>query len=157
MRIAEDGLEMNPRRNLLLYAGFLLSIVAFASYFYFVRFPNTRDFPWLNLLLFAAALILQGIGLVRAYGRAREYRGKVSGPVLTALSVVVLGLFLFINFSVTRHLPASPRAPRVGQKAPEFTLPDANGSAVALASLRGAAAGGSGDRWVLLIFYRGYW
>ncbi|MBI1748873.1 MAG: hypothetical protein HYR55_20145 [Acidobacteria bacterium] len=98
---------MNRRQNLLLYAGFLLSIVAFASYFYFVRFPGTRDFPWLNLLLFAVALILLGIGWVRAYRRATEYRGKVSGPVLTALSVVVLGLFLFINFSLTRHLPAS--------------------------------------------------
>jgi hypothetical protein len=148
---------MNRRRNSLLYAGFLLSIAAFASYFYFVRFPSTRDFPWVNLLLFAAALALLGLGLARAYGKPQDYRGKIAGPILTFLSVGVLGFFLFINFSMTRHLPVSAGAPRVGQKVPDFTLPDANGAAVTLASLRGDGANGGGDHWVLLIFYRGYW
>jgi peroxiredoxin len=47
-------------------------------------------------------------------------------------------------------LPASAAAPRVGQKAPDFTLPDQNGRTVALADL-------ISDNGVLLIFYRGYW
>lgn len=149
---------MKRRPNILLYAGFLLSIAAFASYFYFVRFPSTRDFPWVNLLLFAGALILLGIGLARAYGKPQEYRGKIAGPILTVLSAGVLGFFLFFTFSFTKHLPASPGAPRVGQKAPEFTLPDANGNAVTLSSLYGGGTSGrASGRWVLLIFYRGYW
>ncbi len=48
---------MNIRRfNWPIWAGFLLSLIAFASYFFvFVWFPVTRDFPWANLLLFALA------------------------------------------------------------------------------------------------------
>jgi peroxiredoxin len=42
-------------------------------------------------------------------------------------------------------------APRVGQKAPEFTLPDQNEKPVALADLL------SRSRAVVLIFYRGFW
>jgi hypothetical protein len=152
---------MNRRWNFLLYAGFLLALIAFASYFYLLRFPITRDFPWVNLLLFAGALILLATGLARAYRRPGRYRGKVAGPILAALSTGVLGVFLFLNFSFTKHLPASRGAPQVGQKAPDFTLPDANGNPVTLSKLWGgaenAAAGSAKSRWVLLVFYRGYW
>src|ERR1043165_834956 len=43
--------------------------------------------------------------------------------------------------------------PAVGAKAPDFTLPDANGKPVALSQLLGAP----NSKGVLLIFYRGYW
>ena len=39
--------------------------------------------------------------------------------------------------------------PKVGQLAPDFTLRDQNGKAVALSAARGAK--------VALVFYRGYW
>jgi peroxiredoxin len=42
-------------------------------------------------------------------------------------------------------------APRVGQKAPEFMLPDQNEKPVALADLL------SNSKAVALIFYRGFW
>jgi cytochrome oxidase Cu insertion factor (SCO1/SenC/PrrC family) len=53
-------------------------------------------------------------------------------------------------------LPASKGAPAVGTKAPDFTLPDANGSPVTLSRLFGPAGSRKGS-WVLLVFYRGYW
>ena len=43
---------MNIQRfNWPVWTGFLLSFIAYFSYFFlFVRFPVTRDFPWANLL-----------------------------------------------------------------------------------------------------------
>lgn len=153
---------MKRRWNLLLYGGFLLAIAAFFSYFlFFARYPLTRDFPWVNLLLLAGALGMVGIGLRRAYVQPERYRGHVAGPALATLSLAIAGLFLFYNFSFSRKMPASKGAPQVGQKAPDFTLPDSNGTPVTLSRLWGAAegsaAGAAKDHWVLLIFYRGYW
>jgi len=148
------------RRNGLLWAGFLLSLAAFLSYFvFFVRFPATRDVPWVNLLLFAAALLVLGVGTRRAFRQPALYRGKIAGPILLLLSAAVLGLFLLYNFHFSR-LPASPSAPRVGQKAPDFVLPDQNGEPVQLARLLESSTGQkgtAGKSWVLLVFYRGYW
>jgi len=145
---------MGRRWNWLPLVGFLVSVGAFLSYFfYFAYFPTTRDFPWLNLLLFALGLVLLGGGLRRAFGRPERYRGRISGPVFTALSVLVLGVFLLYNFSFSQQLPAAAAAPRLGAKAPDFSLPDKDGQEVKLSELLQS----EGTRWVLLVFYRGYW
>jgi hypothetical protein len=153
---------MKRRWNFLLYLGFLLTLFAFLSYFlFFYRFPVTRDIPWANWLLFGIALIALGVGLARAFRQSDVYRGKVSGPILAALSLAVVGMFSYIVFFQSKELPASKQAPQLGQKAPDFTLPDANGKQVTLSRLWGtsvvAPATGRADQWVLLIFYRGYW
>ena len=150
---------MKRRWNLLPAFGFLLSLAAFFSYyFYFAYIPATRDFPWVNLLFFAGALVLLGVGLRRAFGQPQRYRGRIGGPIFAALSVAILSFFLFMNFSISRQLPASQQAPRVGQPAPDFTLPDKNEQPVTLSKLWGGdPEAGTQGRWVLLVFYRGYW
>jgi hypothetical protein len=147
-----------PRpRNFLPLAGFLVCVVAFLSYFLlFFRFPLTRDVPWANWLLFAVGLGLVAAGLNRAFRHADRYRGRVAGPILGVLSLAIAGLFLFLTLVASRELPVSAKAPKVGEKAPDFTLPDPQGRPVHLAALQSAEGGAPGS-WVLLIFYRGYW
>ena len=135
-----------------LWAGFLVVLAGLFSYpLLLVDYPLTRDFPWVNLLLFAAGLGLLGVGLVRAYRKPDLYRGRVVGPVFTLLSLAGIFVFCYGLLVVARQLPASAGAPRVGQKAPDFTLPDQDGKPVALADLL------SSSKATLLIFYRGYW
>jgi hypothetical protein len=134
-----------------LWIGFFCAIAGLFSYLFFVQFPITRDFPWANLTLFAIAGILLVVGLARAFGKPKLHRGKIAGPILAILSLLLFAEFAYPLFYVVRQMPASAGAPRVGEKAPEFTLPDQNGKPVALSDLASSA------RAVLLIFYRGYW
>lgn len=53
-------------------------------------------------------------------------------------------------------LPESPGAPKVGEKAPDFTLPDTDGKPVTLSEVLKPRTPGE-KPWVLLVFYRGYW
>lgn len=158
---------MKQRWNRSLWAGFGLVLAGFLTYIpVFAQFPITRDFPWVNLLLFAAGLWQLGVGLLRAYGRREQYRGRVFGPVLAVLSVATVGLFVWGVFIAARDLPVSAAAPRVGQKAPDFTLPDQDDRLVALADLISGSAttqgttqvtSAAGANGALLIFYRGHW
>ena len=147
-----------------LWAGFLLVLVGLFSFIpLFAQFPVTRDFPWVNLLMFAAGAVLLGVGLVRAFRRPQQYRGRIFGSALAVLSLLGIGMFCWGVFYEARRLPASAAAPRVGQKAPDFTLPDQDGRPVTLAGLLSppatvpASAAGVRANGVLLIFYRGYW
>jgi hypothetical protein len=137
--------------NWSLWIGFLFALAAFVSYGFFAQFPITRDFPWANLLLFAAGGILLVTGLFRAFGKARVYRGKIFGPILASLGILMFGLLSYVLFYELREVPPSTGAPRVGQKAPEFTLSDQEGKDVSLRDLV------SRSRAVALIFYRGFW
>jgi hypothetical protein len=99
---------------------------------------------------------------MRAFREPQVYRGKVGGIILETLSVLALGFFLFSVFHLVRQLPSSSAAPRVGEKAPDFTLPDKDGNAVTLSKLLAPPPGpGSSAQKKLngavLIFYRGYW
>ncbi|PYS95993.1 MAG: hypothetical protein DMF50_06500 [Acidobacteria bacterium] len=150
---------MKHRLNVSLWAGFLVVLSAPVTYLsVFIRYPATRDVPWATLLIFAAGLALIARGLRRAYREPLLYRGKIAGAILMALGVAIFGLFGFGTFYLARQLPPSRGAPHVGQKAPDFTLPDKDGNPVTLSKLIDAGAGGA-DRanGVLLIFYRGYW
>lgn len=146
------------QRNLLPLAGFLVCAIALASYpLFFAGFPATRDVPWVNWLLFAVGLGMLGVGIARAFRQPERFRGRVLGPILGVLSLAVLGLFVFMTMVMARQLPPAAGAPKVGEKAPDFTLPDAQGRPVRLYSLLQQPAGGAPGSWVLLIFYRGYW
>lgn len=149
---------MRRPRNVLPLAGFAVCVIALLSYFlFFSQFPVTRDVPWANWLLFALGLGLVGAGLARAFRQPERYRGRVMGPILAVLSLAVLGLFLYATLVMSRQLPAATNLPRVGEKAPDFTLPDAQGRPVRLQNLLAPARSGEPGSWVLLIFYRGYW
>lgn len=163
-------MPMKRNWNLRLWVGFALALVGFASYpLFFARFPITRDFPWANLALMALAVFLVGAGVVRAFRQPDVYRGKVSGSILGVLTVLLVGFFLLDIFYVTKRIPASHGAPKVGQIAPDFTLPDSQGKSVTLSSLlnspfvpNGSSSPAAGTESAktagsVLIFYRGYW
>lgn len=137
--------------NWSLWIGFLFALAGFLSYTFFAQFPSTRDFPWANLLLFAVGGILLVLGLFRAFGRPQVYRGKIFGPILATLAILMFALLSYVLFYELRQVPPSTGAPRVGQKAPEFTLSDQDGKDVALSDLV------SKSKAVALIFYRGFW
>lgn len=153
--------ERGNRFNWPIWAGFVLSFVASISYpFVFVNWPITRDFPWVTLLLYGVAVALLVIGVKRAFAAGGSRKAKVAASILTTLSVVIMGLFIFSILIAARWLPASKGAPHVGQKAPDFSLVDSTGRKISLTDLLSepmAGAANAKPKGVLLIFYRGYW
>ena len=152
-------MDQRPR-NWHIWVGFLLSILGVLSYFLvFARYPVTRDTPWANYLILAAGIGFMISGLRRAYGQSQQYRGKIAGPILAVLSFTTVGFFCFLIFYATKQMPKAADAPRVGQKAPEFVLTDANNKEVSLASLMSTPLPNSPTppKGVFLVFYRGYW
>jgi peroxiredoxin len=139
-----------------LWSGFLLSTVAFLSYpFVFERWPLTRDFPWANLLLFGLAAVLLATGLRRAFSPGRLHWLRItSGLIAAVLSGLIFANFALSVFVSARNLPASTHAPRIGERALDFTLPDENGAPVSLSALRSppTAPGASASKGVLLVF-----
>lgn len=154
--------------NPLLWVGFAIAFLAFPAYFvYFIRFQSTREIPWPNFLLSAIALFMLGLGLRRAYKRPLEYRGKIAGPILASLGVLLIGYFFVSIYVGARSMPASVNAPQLGQRVPDFTLPDSEGQPVTLSTLLNqpfgsndwpaSAAAVKKTNGAILIFYRGYW
>jgi hypothetical protein len=158
--LALNATNQRRRWNLSIWAGFFFVVAGFLSYPFFIQSPATRDIPWVNFVLFAAGLALLVIGLKRAFGQPAIYHGKIFGPILAVLSLVVAGMFGFVIFFELRDLPASFGAPHVGQKAPGFTLTDQDDRPVSLGDLLSSPASHTSTekvKAVLLIFYRGFW
>ena len=144
--------------NWRLWAGFGLSIGALAGYVFWVN--ETRAVFWPALLLFEVAAVLLFSGLKRRSREPELYRGKIACYVLTMLSVLILALFGFVVYQVSRVFPEAKNAPQIGQRAPDFSLVDANGKNFTLAQLLSTRNSGSAARTtkgVLVVFYRGYW
>lgn len=87
--------------------------------------------------------------------------GKIGAAAKTFFGAFIL--FIFMGRPLPAQLPPSKGAPKAGQKAPDFTLPDSTGKPVTLSTLRAGTPVVDGStaeirgQWVLLIFYRGYW
>ena len=130
---------------------------------FFVSPPFQGALPWLIVLFFFLALVFLAAGMLRAFGQAHVYRGKVLSVVLTVIALFPLGITAFA-FVKARELPSSTAAPQVGQRVPDFTLSDTSGQPVSLDQLLAPAGSASTSQSqaqapnaVLLIFYRGYW
>ncbi len=141
-----------------LWIGLLITLLgALSNGLYLVNPPAQVLLPWINLLVPIVGLIVVGIGIWRALVRSQAYGGKILGPALAAICIVLVGgsTFLFVH---ARDIPTSSAASRVGQKAPAFTLQDSDGKAVSLSELFSSPGPDSGSpKAVLLIFYRGHW
>jgi len=121
----------------------LVAVGAVATYVLFLQVAVVRNHPEGYVIAFALATGLAVLAVVRA--RTRRWPAWVA---LGATSLLLVAGAWF-NFVVAR-VPDVPTALRVGERPPDFTLPDAAGRPVTLADYRG-------KKPVVLVFYRGYW
>jgi hypothetical protein len=119
----------------------LVAVGGVAAYVLLLRFELVRNHPEGYVAAAALATVLAGL----AWHRSRRWPSWAA-LVFSTLVLLLTGWFNFVGARV----PDTPVAVRVGEPAPEFTLPDALGRPVALADYRGQKA-------VVLVFYRGYW
>jgi hypothetical protein len=119
------------------------AIGAVAAYALLLHVAIVRNHPEAYVVAFAVATALAALAVLRARGR------RWPAWLALGLSSVLLLAGAWFNF-VAARVPAAPTALAVGERPPDFTLPDAAGRPVSLADYRGA-------RPVVLVFYRGYW
>jgi hypothetical protein len=120
-----------------------VALGALGAYALLLRVAVIRNHPEAYVVAFALATALAALAVGRA--RARRWPAWLA----LGLSSLLLVAGAWFNF-VGARVPDAPTALRVGEPAPDFTLPDAAGQPVALADYRGRKP-------VILIFYRGYW
>jgi len=118
----------------------VFAIGAVAAYARLLRVAVVRNHPEGYVLAFALAA-----ALAVARGQGRRWPAWLA----LGLSSLLLVAGAWFNFVVAR-VPDSPTAVRVGDRPPDFTLPDATGRPVSLVDYRG-------KKPVVLLFYRGYW
>ena len=149
------------RRNWALWLGtglVLVGVAIGAPQVYALNVPQ-RILPWLGLVIPAAAVLCFVVGLLRAFKQPQIYRGRVLGSILGVVSLLLFAGSVWLHVHV-RDVPASASAPKLGQKAPDFTLQNTSGQPVSLSQMLSTpidTATGKTPKAVLLIFYRGYW
>jgi len=121
----------------------VIAIGAIAAYALLLRVAIVRNHPEGYVIAAALGTALAALAVVRA--RARRWPAWLA---LGLASVLLVGSAWF-NFVLAR-IPDTPTTLRVGERPPDFTLPDAGGRPVTLADYRG-------KKPVVLVFYRGYW
>ena len=121
----------------------VVAIGAVAAYVLLLRVAGIRNHPEGYVVAFALATALAAVAVARARGR------RWPAWLALGLSSLLLLAGAWFNFVVAR-VPVTPTALRMGERPPDFTLPDATGRPVSLADYRG-------KKPVVIIFYRGYW
>jgi hypothetical protein len=120
-----------------------IAIGAAGAYVLLVRVPVVRNHPEGYVIAFALATALAASAVVRVPAR------RWPAWLALGLSTLLLVAGAWFNFVLAR-VPDTPTTLRVGERPPDFTLPDASGRPVSLADYRG-------QKPVVLVFYRGYW
>ena len=144
------------RSNPALWVGLLITVLGFLSNFlYFAGLPQAI-IPWINLFIPPLGVIVLLVGLKRAFSQPQTYSGKIWGSFVAGFSLLLFAAAIFF-FIHAREVPRSAHAPQVGQRAPDFTLPDSNSQPISLTQLFAATGNAPQPKSVLLIFYRGYW
>lgn len=147
---------MQKRIHWAFWLGLLLTVLGVLGNLLSSTRLSYAAFTWLVLAMSVLGVAFLFLGVVPAFRQPQAYRGKLWGSILSAVSLVLCaGSVAFFLF--TRHLPTSAGAPQVGQRLPEFTLPDTTGQPVSLSQLLAGAPGSPAPKGVLLVFYRGYW
>jgi hypothetical protein len=153
--------NVQRRRNTPLWVGsalLLLTVIITTPQIYALSLPQ-QALPWLGLVVPAAAVACFAVGLRRAFAQAQIYRGRVFGSILGVVSLLLFAGSVWL-FSHSRDMPALTSAPKVGEKAPDFTLQNTSGQPVSLAQMLSTpidTASGKPPKAILLVFYRGYW
>ena len=129
------------RSGWLLALSVVVSASAIAVYTQLLRVAAVRNNPEGYVAAFAIAAAIAGLAVAL---RRRWYAWTV-----LALSLLLLLGGATFNFVLAR-IPAARTTLRVGERPPDFTLPDTGGRPVSLADYRGKQP-------VVLVFYRGYW
>ncbi len=129
--------------GLLAALGAVVAVGAAVAYALLLHVAVVRNHPEGYVIAFAVATALAALAVVRA--RDRRWPAWLALG-FTSFLLIVGAWFDFIGARV----PTTPTALRLGERPPDFTLPDATGQPVALADFRG-------KKPVVLIFYRGYW
>ncbi|PYM36752.1 MAG: hypothetical protein DME15_02880 [Candidatus Rokuibacteriota bacterium] len=121
----------------------VVAIGAVAAYALLLRVAIVRNHPEGYVIAAALGTALAALAVARA--RARRWPAWLA---LGLASLLLVGSAWF-NFVLAR-IPNTPTTLLVGERPPDFTLPDAGGRPVSLANYRG-------KKPVVLVFYRGYW
>jgi len=121
----------------------VIAVGAIVAYALLLRVPIVRNHPEGYVIAFALATVLAALAVMRA--RTRRWPAWLA----LGLTSLVLVAGAWFNF-VAARVPDTPTVLRVGERPPDFTLPDAAGRPVTLADYRG-------KKPVVLVFYRGYW
>jgi hypothetical protein len=144
------------KRTLAPWIGLLLTVLgALSNGLPFIGFPAV-PVPWISLLLSLIGFVVVLLGLWRVFVKSTVYKGKLSGSIAAAFSLLFLAGSI-VYFWGARHIPAESAAPQVGQRVPDFTLPDSTGHSISLTQLFSGSAGKEPPKALLLVFYRGYW
>lgn len=154
MAMSETG---ERRRNAALWVGLLLALLGpLSNGLIFLGLPAFAV-PWISLVLSVIGAGLVVLGLWRAFSRSWIYKGKIVGSIVAVLSLLLLAFSIAFFWSARHIPPLSAGTPTIGQRVPDFTLPDSNGQSVSLSQLFASSSGSAAPKAVLLVFYRGYW
>lgn len=153
----QAGGARDTRADSALWWGLLLAVASTAcNALLFAGQHAERVLVWFSVLFAGAALVFLGWGLKRFFAGGAADGSKVKSSILAVVSALLVAANIF-GFIHARAVPVSAGAPQVGQKIPDFTLPDTHNQPVLLSGLFASGRKDAPPKAVLLVFYRGYW